>query len=72
MATRSGRKWLGRLTLTNQVTPCLLHVTTEPRRALSLIRPRPSFPFLTTDTDLEQWPLQIRQETPPHSAERTN
>lgn len=72
MATRSGRKWLPKLTLTNQVTLLPPARDTGAQAPVYLVGLRPSIPLLTTDGDLEQWSLRLLQEPPPCGSERTN
>lgn len=72
MTTRSGRKWLRRLILTNQVTlQPSARDTGAQARALPNQGSAP-LTLLTIGSDLEQWPLQHHQETPPPTSEKTN
>lgn len=58
MATRLGRKWLRRLTLTNQVTlQTSARDTGAQARALPNQDAVPLSP--TTDSALEQWPMRL-------------
>ena len=72
MAIRLGRKWLPKLTLTNQVTLLPPARDTGAQAPVYLVGLRPSFPLLITDGDLEQWSLRLFQETPPCGSERAN
>lgn len=71
MATRLGRKWLKRLTLTNQVT---LQTSARDTRAQARALPNQEAGLHSpaTDSALEQWPVRLHLETPPLKSEKTN